>query len=191
MGLFINILSISLLYHPSMDLQTRQMFLQIVGLILRFNAAVATVVSFTTHLYGKIPYHTSALSGAAWVAELLQGHPEHIQCELGVHKHVFWFLVSFLSSNNWSTTFLQCFAGRATCHFFIQMCHQVICVSCCRAFSMLKWYNFKVGSFILSFKLLISIFQVLFKDAFHILFQPLLYWLCLPAQSQWPSFLIY
>ena len=52
------------------------MFLQIVGLIL--NAAVAAIVSFATHLYDKTPYHTLALSGAAWVVELLQGHPECI-----------------------------------------------------------------------------------------------------------------
>ncbi|OJA12867.1 hypothetical protein AZE42_10211 [Rhizopogon vesiculosus] len=32
--------------------------------------------------YSK-PYHTSALSGMGWVNELLTGHPNRIQCELG------------------------------------------------------------------------------------------------------------
>ncbi|KAF8591703.1 hypothetical protein K439DRAFT_1326275 [Ramaria rubella] len=47
------------------------------------------VAAYATPLYSKIPYHTSALSGYGWVQELLNGHPEHIRCELGVHKSVF------------------------------------------------------------------------------------------------------
>ena len=43
-------------------------------------------------------YHTSILSGYAWVQELLQGHPEHIHTELGVHKEVFLALVKELQS---------------------------------------------------------------------------------------------
>ena len=39
------------------------------------------------------PYHTSILSGEAWVQELLHGHPRRIQTELGVHLHVFRELV--------------------------------------------------------------------------------------------------
>jgi hypothetical protein len=77
-----------------MDLFGQDAILRIAGLIV--NAAVAAVVSFATHLYDKIPYHTSALSGASWVVELLQGHPERIRCELGVHEHVFRFIVSYL-----------------------------------------------------------------------------------------------
>ena len=45
----------------------------------------------------KEPYHTSLLSGYAWVQEL-QGHPEHICTELGVHKDVFHALVRELQS---------------------------------------------------------------------------------------------
>jgi hypothetical protein len=41
-------------------------------------------------------YHTSILTGEAWVIELLTGHPEHIRCELGVHRHVFIALISEL-----------------------------------------------------------------------------------------------
>jgi hypothetical protein len=39
------------------------------------------------------PYHTSILSGEAWVKELLCGHPKQIRNELGMHKHVFQELI--------------------------------------------------------------------------------------------------
>lgn len=48
--------------------------------------------------YNKEPYHTSILSGEAWVQELLHGHPEHICTELGVHKEVFHALIEELQS---------------------------------------------------------------------------------------------
>lgn len=44
------------------------------------------------------PYHTSALSGAAWVLELLLGHPKRIRTELGVSHHVFSMLIEELQS---------------------------------------------------------------------------------------------
>ena len=43
-----------------------------------------------------IPYHTSILSGEGWVKELCNGHPERIQTELTVHKHVFTKLLEEL-----------------------------------------------------------------------------------------------
>jgi hypothetical protein len=46
----------------------------------------------------KEPYHTSILSGYAWVQELLNGHPERIRTELGVHKEVFHALIKELRS---------------------------------------------------------------------------------------------
>ena len=48
--------------------------------------------------YDKKPYHDSALSGVAWVSELLTGHPERIRKELGVHKHVFYALIDTLKA---------------------------------------------------------------------------------------------
>lgn len=42
------------------------------------------------------PYHTSILTGQGWINELLDGHPEHIQTEFGMHKHIFLALVSEL-----------------------------------------------------------------------------------------------
>lgn len=41
-------------------------------------------------------YHTLALTGHAWVLELLTGHPDRIQCELGVRHHVFHLLIDKL-----------------------------------------------------------------------------------------------
>ncbi|EEB92059.1 hypothetical protein MPER_09486 [Moniliophthora perniciosa FA553] len=43
-------------------------------------------------------YHNSALSGYAWVQELIQGHPRRIYTELGVRLHVFITLVITLRS---------------------------------------------------------------------------------------------
>jgi hypothetical protein len=42
------------------------------------------------------PYHTSILTGEGWVMELLEGHPNHIQCELGVSRDVFLELIQEL-----------------------------------------------------------------------------------------------
>ncbi len=47
-------------------------------------------------LYFCTPYHTSALSRADWVNELLTGHPECIQNELGVHWNTFLVLIEAL-----------------------------------------------------------------------------------------------
>jgi hypothetical protein len=60
------------------------------------NTIIVALILFSAPLYDKEAYHTSALSGAAWVLELLEGHPGHICCELGVSKGVFQFLVAYL-----------------------------------------------------------------------------------------------
>jgi hypothetical protein len=46
-------------------------------------AIVAAALVYTVPLYNKTPYHTSVLSGEECVKELINGHPEHIHCELG------------------------------------------------------------------------------------------------------------
>jgi hypothetical protein len=46
--------------------------------------------------YWKQGYHTSALSGEAWVNELIHGHPDRIFCELGMRLHVFMAFVANL-----------------------------------------------------------------------------------------------
>ena len=60
------------------------------------NIVATAALIYADPLYNKVPYHTSALSGADWVRELLDGHPERIRNELGVHKHVFCALVEEL-----------------------------------------------------------------------------------------------
>ena len=65
----------------------RELLLQCANLVV--NVVGSAAVMYALPLYDKIPYHTSALSGEAWVHELLNGHPERIRNELGVHKHVF------------------------------------------------------------------------------------------------------
>jgi hypothetical protein len=54
------------------------------------------MVSILEFCFASIHYHTSGLTGQAWVLELLNGHPDRIHTELGVHKHVFLALVEEL-----------------------------------------------------------------------------------------------
>jgi hypothetical protein len=63
---------------------------------LLVNTVVAAATLLLTQETERIPYHDSALSGIAWVQELLNGHPERIKTELGMHKHVFLSLVTAL-----------------------------------------------------------------------------------------------
>ena len=60
------------------------------------NVAVVGALIYARPLYDKTLYHTSALTGEAWVQELLTGHHERIHNELGVHKEVFYELLESL-----------------------------------------------------------------------------------------------
>ena len=53
-------------------------------------------MDYLTPLYLCTPYHTSALSSADWIHELLTGHPERIRNELGVYRGTFMLLVKEL-----------------------------------------------------------------------------------------------
>ena len=77
------------------DLQQRRQFM-LRAATIAVNVAVQATVIYSTSHYDRIPYHTSALTGAAWVAELMNGHPERIRCELGVHLHVFQIIIGYL-----------------------------------------------------------------------------------------------
>ena len=55
-------------------------------------ASAAAVIYASPH-YWKQDYHTSALTGAAWVQELIHGHPDHICTELGLRLCIFFGLV--------------------------------------------------------------------------------------------------
>jgi hypothetical protein len=63
------------------------------------NASGETLQLYSDTYYNKQPYHTSALSGIGWVNELLTGHPDRIQCELGVCRHVFYVLLNLLRNS--------------------------------------------------------------------------------------------
>ena len=58
--------------------------------------AIITMLIVVLNTNDPKPYHTSILSGRGWVEELLEGHPGHICCELGVSREVFLELVSVL-----------------------------------------------------------------------------------------------
>jgi DDE superfamily endonuclease len=54
------------------------------------------VMDYAQTYYDKTPYHDSALTGIAWVRELLNSHPKRIRKELRVHRHVFRALIAAL-----------------------------------------------------------------------------------------------
>jgi len=60
-------------------------------------ASAAAAIYVSPH-YWKQDYHTSALTGAAWVQEIIYGHPDHICTEPGLHLHVFLALVFTLQT---------------------------------------------------------------------------------------------
>ena len=70
----------------------------ITAITLQLSLLLPTLIRLIFRYHMKEPYHTSILSGYAWVQELLHGHPEHIRTELGVHKEVFLALVDELRS---------------------------------------------------------------------------------------------
>ena len=61
-------------------------------------AISSALIDYSETYYDKTPYHDSALTGAAWVLELLTGHPKRIRRELGVNKHVFRALIISLGN---------------------------------------------------------------------------------------------
>lgn len=71
----------------------QQLILHALGFIRILFAAVLALSDPTQE-----HYHTSILTGKAWVLELLLRHPEQIYTELGVHHHVFYLLIAELKS---------------------------------------------------------------------------------------------
>ncbi|KAG2342753.1 hypothetical protein BDR05DRAFT_885721 [Suillus weaverae] len=61
----------------------------------------------------KESYHTSILSGFAWVQELLNGHLERIKNELGMWKHVFLALVQELWNSGLDDSNLSCLKNKS------------------------------------------------------------------------------
>jgi hypothetical protein len=75
--------------------QRRMLIAQAAGIFV--NTAIAGALTIIEPLYNKTPYHTSALTGADWVRELLAGHDRRIRSELGVHKEIFQELLESLA----------------------------------------------------------------------------------------------
>ncbi|KAF9536914.1 hypothetical protein CPC08DRAFT_616927, partial [Agrocybe pediades] len=53
-------------------------------------------VLYQSPSYWSQPYHTSALTGQAWVNELIHGHPDRIYNCLGMRLHTFTSFVAHL-----------------------------------------------------------------------------------------------
>ena len=70
----------------------------IFAITLQLSLLLPTLMHLILCYHMKEPYHTSILSGYAWLQELLHGHPKHIRTELGVHKEVFHALIRVLQS---------------------------------------------------------------------------------------------
>ena len=70
----------------------------LLAITVQLSLILPTLTRLIHRYYMKEPYHTSILSGYAWVQELLHGHPERIRTELGVHKEVFHALIRELLS---------------------------------------------------------------------------------------------
>lgn len=68
------------------------------------NSVFLAVYLYSSSYYWKQPYHTSKLSGSAWVQELMHGHPDHIQNELRMCLHVFLSFVAELRVNGLKNT---------------------------------------------------------------------------------------
>jgi hypothetical protein len=76
----------------------------LIAITLQLSFLLPTLMGLIRRYHMKEPYHTSILSGYAWLQELLHGHPERIRTELGVHKEVFHALISKLRSMGHSDT---------------------------------------------------------------------------------------
>jgi hypothetical protein len=80
---------------PPQETQQRQLILAAAYII---NVIGIANMLYASPLYWKQEYHTSKLTGAEWVEELIYGHPDRIWTELGMNVHVFLILVEELRS---------------------------------------------------------------------------------------------
>jgi hypothetical protein len=56
------------------------------------------ILLYASH-FVKVPQHTSILSGQDWINELIAGHDSQFYNKMGMHKHVFWSLLSVLQKD--------------------------------------------------------------------------------------------
>lgn len=81
-------------YRARMAFRRRVVLYAALYISILLNATVALLEAAHT----KQPYHTSALSGEAWVIELILGHPDRIRSALGVSLEAFDALISELQA---------------------------------------------------------------------------------------------
>lgn len=78
----------------------------------RLAILISIIVAQLTYYYhilfhsrtAPIPFHTSILTGQAWIMELLNGHPDRIRLCLSVSHDVFDALVHILQQHSHSTS---------------------------------------------------------------------------------------
>ena len=90
---------------PLLDNRTRHVQLLLLGIcVYAANYLYLAIYYYASIYYWKQPYHTSALSGHAWVQELIHGHPDHIYSELRMRLHVFLAFTAELWANGLNDT---------------------------------------------------------------------------------------
>jgi hypothetical protein len=72
------------------------------AIISMIQGAALAVQLYASPWYWRQDYHTSALTGAMWVNELIYGHPERIRSCLGMRVHVYLALVAELRTHGLS-----------------------------------------------------------------------------------------
>ena len=61
-------------------------------------AATDSILQYATH-FDRAPCYTSILSGQDWINELIARYDSQFYYEIGMHKNVFWSLLSVLQKN--------------------------------------------------------------------------------------------
>jgi len=80
---------------PRIALAQRRRLL-LLAVFSMIQGAYLAVTLYASQWYWRQPYHTSALSGEAWVNKLIYGHPDRIRNCLGMRGHVFLSLIGEL-----------------------------------------------------------------------------------------------
>jgi hypothetical protein len=83
-----------------MDYDQQQLLQQCITtyITLIVSIMLTALTSLVESVYIRQQYHTSILTGEAWVMELLSGHPERMRTALGVNLEVFSALISELQA---------------------------------------------------------------------------------------------
>ena len=86
-----------------------------------------TVIFAPEEAMVRLAYHTSLLTGAGWLMELLAGHPIHIHTELGVSHETFIALVEELHGMGHTNS--QFVSVEEPLAISLCQCHRVDCLA--------------------------------------------------------------